>query len=133
VVVLKENIVMLVLCRRVIAKLLIEHIKNNTTMDAFDLYEYDKAKRMAMVRQPALALVEIPERYDDPALDALDVCKDIKEACPNCKVMLMCPEHDKKSVNTCIDAKKKGKIEDYIFYDSSPEYLTSKLEALLPE
>ena len=129
---MKKEIVMLVLCRRVIAKLLIEHIKNNMMMDAFDLYEYDKAKRIATVRQPALALVEIPERYDNPALDALDVCKDIKEACPNCKIMLMCPEHDKKSVESCIDALKKGQIDDYVFYDTSPEYLTSKLESLLP-
>jgi len=44
----------------------------------------------------------------------------------------MCPEQDKKSVDACVEAKKTGKIEDYVFYDTSPEYLTSKLEAMLP-
>jgi len=129
----RKDIVMLVLCRRVIAKLFIEHIENNTNMEAFGGYEFGDAKKMALVRQPTLALVEIPERHGDPALDTLNVCEEIKEASPGCKVMLMCPEQDKKSVLACVEAKRRGKIDDYIFYEASPEYLTSKLESLVPE
>jgi len=127
----KKN-VMLVLCRKVIAKLFIEYIENNTQMEAFGVFRFNEAKNTAMIHNPALVLIEIPERYGDPAQDAFSVCDDIKEACPGCKIMLMCPEQDKKSVDACVEAKKKGKIEDYVFYDTSPEYMTSKLEALLP-
>ena len=130
---MKKEIVMLVLCRKVIAKLFIEHIQNNTQMEAFGVYEFNKVKNMALVHQPILALVEIPEQHGNPAGDALDVCEDIKDACPNCKIMLMCPEQDKQSVDACVEAKRKGKIEDYIFYDTTPEYLASKLESMLPE
>jgi response regulator RpfG family c-di-GMP phosphodiesterase len=123
---------MLVLCRKVIAKLLIEHITGNTRLEAIGVYEYDKAKKMAQIHHPVLALVEVPERHGEPVLDAFDVCMDIKEACPDCKIMLMCPEQDERSVDACADAKRNNRIEDYIFYESSPEYLTSKLKALLP-
>jgi hypothetical protein len=123
---------MLVLCRKVIAKLLIEHITGNTRLEAIGVYEIDKAKKMAQIHQPVIALVEIPERHGKPALDAFDVCEDIKEACPGCKIMLMCPEQDGWSADACADAKRSGRIEDDIFYEASPEYLTSKLKALLP-
>ena len=130
---MKKEIVMLVLYRKVIAGLLIEAIHNRTGLEVFGVYEFNKVKNMALVHQPTSALVEIPEKYGDPALDTLDVCDDIREACPFCKIMLMCPEQDKKSIDVCVDAKRNGKIEDYIFYDTTPEYLTSKLEALLPK
>ena len=127
-----KKIVMLVLCRKVLAKLFIEHINNNTQMKALGVYKFNEVKNMALLHNPNLALVEIPERHGESAREAFDVCDDIKEARPGCKVMLMCPEQDKKSVDACVKAKKKGKIEDFIFYEASLEYLTSKLEALLP-
>ena len=129
---MKKEIVMLVFCRKVIAKLFIEHIENHTAMEAIGVYEFNRVKNAALVHHPILALVEIPERDGDPELDAFDVCDDIKEACPACKIMLMCPEGDTASVAACEDAKQKGKIEDYIFYDTTPQYVTSKLKSLLP-
>ena len=128
---MERKIVILVLCRKVIAKLFIEHITNNTQMEALGVYKFSEVRNIAMVHNPTLALVEIPERHGDSVQEAFDVCGNIKEACPNCKIMLMCPEQDKKSVDACVEAKKKGKIEDYVFYDTSPEYLTSKLKALV--
>ena len=124
--------VLLVLCRRVIAELLIDLIQGSTQIETVGVYDFSRARNMAQVRQPTLALVEIPERNGEPAQEALDVCEDIKETSPGCKIMLMCPEQDGESVRRCADAKRKGEIEDYIFYDASPEYLVSKLESLLP-
>jgi len=129
---MEEKIVMLVLCRRVLANLFIEHIQNNSQMEAVGVYDFKNVKNMALIRQPTLALVEIPERQGDPAQEALDVCKDIREVCPGCKVMLMCPEKDNKCIEVCVEEKKKGEIEDFVFYDTTPEYLAKKLEAMLP-
>ena len=124
--------VMLVLCRKVISGLLIEAIQKRIEMAAFGVYEFNKAKNMALVRQPKIALVEIPERHGTPSQDALDVCEEIKEVSPGCKVMLICPENDEGSVKACLDAVKKGKVNDFLFYDSSVDYLIAKLESLLP-
>jgi len=129
---MEEKIVMLVLCRRVLANLFIEHIQSNSQMEAIGVYDFNNVKNMALIRQPTLALVEIPERHGEPAMEALDVCRNIKEVCHGCKIMLMCPEKDRKSVDVCVEAKQKGEIEDFVFYDTTPEYLSRKLEAMLP-
>ena len=130
--VVDKKVVMLVLCRKVISGLLIEAIKKRTDMDAFGLYEFNKAKDMAMARQPKIALVEIPENRGNPARDALNVCEDIQIASPGCKIILICPENDEESVAACIEAVKEGKISDYLFYDLSVDYLISKLITLCP-
>ena len=129
---MNKNTVMLVLCRRVIAGLLIEAIQKRIDMEAFGLYEFDKAKNMAMLRQPKIALVEIPERHGPSARCALDVCEDIRDASPGCKIILICPENDEKSVEATLKAKKEGEIDDFLFYDLSVDYLIAKLESLLP-
>lgn len=129
---MQKRTVMLVLCRKVMAGFFIEHVNKSGSMEAFGVYKFNEAKNMASVRQPALAVVEIPERPGDAILDALDVCEDIREASPACKIVLICPEQEKISVEACQKAKSRGIIDDYVFYDCSAEYLASKLESLLP-
>ena len=124
--------VLLVLCRKVIAGLLIESISKNQNMRVYGVYKHNEVRSAAMTYKPQLALIEVADRYGDPvpAEDALDVCLDIRESSPDCKIMLLCPERDKESVNMCVDAKKRGEIQDFLFYEASVEYLVSKLEAL---
>ena len=128
-----KNTVMLVLCRRVIAGLLVEAIQKRIDMEAFGLYEYNKAKNMAELRKPKIALVEVPERHGFPVQYVLDVCKDIQEASPGCKIILICPENNEESVEATLKAKKEGEIDDFLFYDLSVDYLVAKLETLVPQ
>lgn len=128
-----KNTVMLVLCRRVIAGLLVEAIQKRIDMEVFGLYEYNKAKNMAELRKPKIALVEIPERHGFPVQYVLDVCKDIQEASPGCKIILICPENNEESVEATLKAKKEGEIDDFLFYDLSVDYLVAKLETLVPQ
>ena len=130
---MKKTIVMLLLCRRVIADLLIKSIEKKEGVEAFGLYDYKNAAITAASRKPDVALVEIPEKNGTPALDTLEICEGIKTNSPGCKIVLLCPENDKESVNVCEEAKKQGKVEDYLFYDSGVDYLVSKLKALYPE
>ena len=123
---------MLVLRRKIIAEALIKAFEKNRSMETFSVYDYESAGPAAESRKPHLALVEIPESYGSPALETLDVCDKIKKASPSCKILLMCPELDKESVYLCTEEKKQGGIDDFVFFDSSMEYLVAKLEALLP-
>ena len=124
--------VMLVLCRKIIAEILAEAIQKRTALETFELCEYDRVKDMAALKKPKLALVEVPERHGTPALDTLAVCEEIKEASPDCKIILICPENDGESVKVSTQAVKDRKIDDFIFYDLSVDYLIAKLRALLP-
>ena len=123
---------MIVSCRKIIAEALINAFEKNRGMETFGVYDYENAGLSAESRKPQLALVEIPESYGAPALETLDVCEKIKKASPGCKILLMCPEHDKESVYLCTEEKKHGGIDDFVFFDSSMEYLVAKLESLLP-
>ena len=128
----KRKTVMLVLGRKVIADLLIKSIGKQANMEAFGVYDYKNAETVALSRKPHIALVEIPETHGFPAINTLNVCGEIKKANPDCKIVLLCPEHDKESVDVCIDAKQRSEIEDFLFYDSSVDYLASKLKSLCP-
>ena len=129
---MNKPIVMLVLCRRVIADLLIRTIEKKGVMEAFGIYNYKNAVDTAVSRRPDIALVEIPEQHGSSAKDTLIICDGIKEASPGCKIAVLCPEKDEAGVDACIEAKKAGRIEDYFFYDSGVDYLVSKLKAMLP-
>ncbi|MDR0490884.1 MAG: hypothetical protein LBH28_06540 [Oscillospiraceae bacterium] len=128
----KKNIVMLLMCRRAIAGQLADAIGKRKYMEAHCAYDYRRAGSFAEIRRPNIALVEIPEKFGYPAVETLDICGEIKIASPGCKVILLCPVHDKESVYICTEAKKQGEIEDFLFYNSSVENLVTKLESLLP-
>ena len=44
--------------------------------------------------------------------------------------MVLCPESSETACNATIQAAKEGFIQDYVFYDTSVQYLVSKLETL---
>ena len=123
---------MLVLCRRVIAGLLKESIEKKKRMKTVSVYDYKRAGSEAMLHCPDIALVEIPEKYGFPAAETLAVCEEIKKASAGCRIVLLCPEQDSESVYICTEEKKRGGIADFLFYDSTVEYLIAKLDALLP-
>ena len=127
-----KKTVLLVLCRKVIAGLLVEAIESRTGLEPVGIYEFKQAKNTALLQKPKIALIEIPERHGAPAQETLVVCEEIKAASPGCKIILVCPENDQASVKACQDAVKSGKIQDFMFYDISVDYLVAKLEALLP-
>ena len=129
---MSKKVVMLVLCRRVITELLIETIEKHSDMKAIGVYGINEARSAAVFNRPSIALVEIHEKHDSPVQEALDLCKEVTGVAPGCKTVILCPEADKASVQACIEAKRHGKIDDFLFYDSSTDYLISKLESLYP-
>ena len=73
------------------------------------------------------ALVEIAESGEYDASYCLALCSRLREAAPGCRLLTLCPEHDEAGVLAVVEARQKGLIEDFLFYDASIEYLTSKL------
>jgi len=125
-----DGVIMLVLNRRFIGGLLKKYIDECPGMSAFTEYDYNNAIFNAAKNKPNISLVEIPERHGTPAADTLRLCREIKEASHMCKIILLCPEIDEISVRECVRAKQQGDIEDFLFYDSTTQYLISKLEAM---
>jgi hypothetical protein len=44
--------------------------------------------------------------------------------------MLMCSERQIDAVSSAIQAKRKGEIDDFVFYDVSLDYLAASLRSL---
>jgi len=47
--------------------------------------------------------------------------------------MLMCPENSRESRQAAVEAMSGGRIDDFVYYNVSMDYLESKLEVLSKE
>ena len=73
------------------------------------------------------ALIEVAESGEYDVAYCLALCAWLKKETPACKLLLLCPENDEECISEVVTAKRAGKIDDFIFYDTSLEYLISKL------
>lgn len=127
----EQRTVMLTLNRKPLLNIFTEAIEKRSRMAVFAENEIANLETAVAEHKPDIAMIEVPERSGTPALDTLTASDHIRIAHPGCKVMLMCSEADKNSVAECIKAKRENRIEDFLFYDASPDYLATKLESML--
>ena len=95
-------------------------------------YEPDYAKADVAIRSH-LATGALLEVAEDGAQDidfCLALCAWLREVTPHCRLMLMCPERQTEAVHRAIEAKRKGEIDDFVFYDVSLDYLAASLQSL---
>ena len=60
----------------------------------------------------------------------LALCAWLRQVTPGCRLMLMCPENQAEAVRRAIEAKRRGQIDDFVFYDVSLDYLAASLQSL---
>ena len=77
--------------------------------------------------QADVALIEVAESGRQDISYCLSLCDRLRTEAPQCKLLLMCPERDRKAVARAVEAKQKGRVDDFIFYDATNDYLASKL------
>ena len=93
-------------------------------------YEPDYANADVAIRSH-LATGALLEVAEDGAQDidfCLALCAWLREVTPHCRLMLMCPEGQTEAVHRAIEAKRKGEIDDFVFYDVSLDYLAASLQ-----
>lgn len=63
--------------------------------------------------------------------DRLELCAGIRAQCPGCKVLLLVDENaDRALARQVLQAKKDGRIDNFIYASVSPAYLAAVLDAL---
>ena len=95
-------------------------------------YEPDYANADVAIRSH-LATGALLEVAEDGAQDidfCLALCAWLREVTPHCRLMLMCPEGQAETVHRAIEAKRRGEIDDFVFYDVSLDYLAASLQSL---
>ena len=95
-------------------------------------YEPDYTGACAAVRDhhAQVALLEVTEGGCCGADYCLGLCAWMRETVPACRLLLMCPERDPAAVQKMIGAKRNGLIDDFVFYETSLEYLETNLRSL---
>ncbi len=92
--------------------------------------QYENLLASVKSRAPKAILLEVPESGTPDIHDCLKLADEIKEASPSCKILLMCSELDEVAVKHAILARKEARVDDFVFYDTSVEYLKASLSAL---
>ena len=61
---------------------------------------------------------------------ALQLCGRLRSAAPSCKILFMISQTGRADSEIAVAAKRVGRIDDFLFYDSSLEYLIAKLSSM---
>ena len=113
--------------RKPIAQGLMQKLREDQNHNLIFEPDYAHADVAIRSHNADTALIEIGESAEFDASYCLALCAWLRQETPQCKLMLMCPEQNADSVSKVIKAKKKERIDDFVFYDSTTEYLISKL------
>ena len=122
--------ILLLMHRKFVAQTLINSMENDSRFEFHPEYNPQNAAVAAGSFKPDIAVVEIPESKSGRAAEYLAVCAEIRVAAPGCRLLLFCSESSPDSKNAAVAAARAGKIDDFVFFDTSWEYLVSKLESL---
>ena len=95
--------------------------------------DYTRAEQMIRRHDAYAVLLEITESNACSSSYCLNLCAWLRTAVPQCKLLLMCPETNEDAVRTVIQAKRNGRIDDFVFYDASMKYLLTLLRAAAPK
>lgn len=122
--------VLLIMRRASLAQGLMAKVQDTPGMQL--CYEPDYANADVAIRShlAAGALLEVAEDGAQDIGYCLALCAWLREVTPHCRLMLMCPEGETEAVHRAIEAKRKGEIDDFVFYDVSLDYLAASLQSL---
>lgn len=122
--------ILLVMDRKVLAEALLLEMKNISDLTFCKEYNYKKAVITAEIFQPNILLLEIPESQKISLGQCLEICDEIRNIFPECKILLLTPEGNQKAREMAIQAVQQGRVNDFIYYDTSMEYLVSKIKSM---
>ena len=120
-------LIVLIMWRKGIAESLLTELKKEPGLQV--CYEPDYTKAVACIRNhnAKVALIEAAETGDWDVSHCLEICASLREETRQCKLILMCPDQNEEAVARTVNAKHDGRIDDFVFYGASFDYLSSKL------
>jgi len=123
--------VVLVMLRTAIAESLLEALRKEFGLVL--CYETDFTLAGARIKEydAQVALIEAAETGDRDVSYCLELCSSLRKEAESCKLILMCPDQDEEAIAQTVNAKQDGRIDDFVFYEASIDYLTSKILAML--
>jgi hypothetical protein len=116
--------------RKPVAQGLMEKFREKQEVELIFEPDYAHADVAIRSHDAFAALIEVDETGEYDVAYCLALCTLLRKETPQCKLLVMCPEQNKDSIDQVVKAKQKGCIDDFVFYDSTIPYLTSKFLSL---
>lgn len=116
---------------KVLAQSLAAAIRNapGLGLEPFLLLDPHQAPLDAEVLEIDVAVVDVTGGAAKETERALAICKQLRGAAPGCRLLLLASQRDKTGRTAAIAAMKNKVADDFVFYDTSLEYLFAKLAA----
>ena len=123
--------IVLVMWRKGVAECLLATLNKEPGLRLYYEQDYSRAGASIQSHEGNVALIEAAETGACDVAYCLEVCASLRKETENCKLILMCPDQDEEAVAQTVGAKQDGRIDDFLFYGASFDYVSSKLLAML--
>ena len=117
---------------KVLAQSLAFLIKNNPDLpfEPFVLLNLKQAAMDAEILKIDIAVVEMVAGTTKETEMILSLCTDLRRTGPGCQILLLVPQDNKEGRDMAMKAINAKVVDDYVFFDTSLDYLLAKLLAL---
>jgi DNA-binding NarL/FixJ family response regulator len=75
-----------------------------------------------------IAVIDVMDMYEDK--NSCSLCERLRKVLPNCRLLLLVAQNHPEERKAVIDAIRQGLADDFVFHDTSLDYLLAKLAAL---
>jgi len=116
---------------KVLAQSLASLIKNNQNLP-FEPYVFKNYKQAAIdaeIFKIDVAVIEMIEEVSAETGVFISLCNELRNTSPDCRILLLVPQDEKYNRDTAMEAVNKKIADDYVFLDTSLDYLLAKLLA----
>lgn len=121
------SIITLIMHRKSIADSLMVRLRDKQDIKLIYQANYNNVNITINKYASKAVLIEVLEAGPYDIDYCLTLCEKLRKSTPECKLILMCSEHDQGSVDRIVNLKEKKQIDDFVFYDVTIDYLASKL------
>ena len=117
---------------RVLAQSLVAAIKHypDLAFDSFLLLDGGQAVLDAEILNIDVAVIDVIEGATDETRTISALCGALRRVTPSCRLLLLLSQDDRAGRDMAIEAVKSKTADDFVFYDTSLDYLLAKLIAL---
>jgi len=117
--------------RRAIAESLLTKLNSQPVIQSCYEPDYTQADVCVKKNNAKVALIEAAETGAHNVSHCLEICAKLRKETENCKLILMCPDQDEEAVAQTVSAMQEGHIDDFVFYEASFDYVSSKILTML--
>ena len=117
---------------KVLAQSLASLIKNNLDLpfEPYVLQNFEQAIIDVGILEIDVAVIEILAETANETGSTLSLCTQLYNTNPNCQILILVPQNNEQSREMAMQAVKAKIVDDYVFLDTSLDYLFAKLLAL---